>query len=136
MLGIQDPFLSGIHPIFQGVNLLAVHFRGAFKPIESYTKLPAILDLPTDRAKLQTDPKRLHEFSRLQMRPRNLNSFCDFGPDNHGQEARILFWRGEGFKWLKKNIFFRKMGNLLGTCLFGGDDPKILLNQQQTSLWL
>lgn len=32
MLGIQDPFLSGIHPIFR-CFLLVVHFRGAFKTI-------------------------------------------------------------------------------------------------------
>jgi len=33
------------------------------------------------------DVDQLLKILGLQMRPKNLNSFCDFGPDNHGQEA-------------------------------------------------
>ena len=44
------------------------------------------------------------------MRPRNLNSFCDFGPDNHGQEARIFCL--ENFDGFLNHIIFRCPGAL------------------------
>ena len=71
----------------------------AFKPpiFQAIQKLPSpFLDLPTDW--------------RLQMRPRNLNSFCDFGPDNHGQEARDFFFFGGGgfgrFQGVEQKTYF------------------------------
>lgn len=64
------------------------------------------------------------------MRPKNLNSFCDFGPDNHGQEARyFFFWGGkERFQGVEKKHIFQveKMGNYWwDDSRMVMDDPKI-----------
>lgn len=91
---------------------------------------------------------QMRPFRRLQMRPRNLNFANDFGPDNHGQEAAMdgffgrVSKRGWNFKYPYFYVVFK--GRKFTWWLFLGsddsrmvmDDPKIRLNQRQTSVFL
>eukprot|EP00435_Cladocopium_sp_Y103_P068948 s401_g32.t1 len=59
--------------------------KGKDKVEQSYHQQQKMLaELVTESLQ---DVEKLLKILGLQMTPRNLNSYCDFGPDNHGQEA-------------------------------------------------